>query len=85
MCSSALRPKSRAGYPAVGFALGFRNGFALVSIWFHTAQVMCFPLLLRSSAAHAYVDLAMRWRAAETLFFFAFLRLEDLGRSSEAG
>ena len=42
-------------------------------------------LLLRNSAAHAYVDPAMRWRAAETMNFFAFLRLEDPGRSSEAG
>ena len=46
---------------------------------------MFFVLFLRSSAAHAYVDPAMRWRAAETMNFFAFLRLEDPGRPSEAG
>ena len=39
----------------------------------------------KTPAGCADVAPTMRWRAAETLFFFAFLRLEDLRRSSEAG
>ena len=51
-------------------------GFELRSelIGFALRRTCFVVLLLRSSAAYAYVDLAMRWRAAETMFLLAFCK-----------
>ena len=50
---------------------------------YRLGRVSCYNI--ETSAGLAYAAPAMRWRAAETFDFCAFLRLEDLRRSSEAG
>ena len=54
----------------------WKIGFELRSelIGFALRRSCFFVLLVRSSAAYAYVDLAMRWHAAETMNLFAFCK-----------
>ena len=57
----------------------------LTSHWKSLPSTRAADLICLSIGVHAYVAPARRGGMGGRLFFFAFLRLEDLGRSSEAG
>ena len=76
-------PERRALRQARSFSIFVSSLRLLRADHYRLGRVSCYNI--ETSAGLAYAAPAMRWRAAETFNFCAFLRLEDLRRSSEAG
>ena len=69
----------------IGIILGEQVGVCIVAGACGEGALKNIRFRLASAVEHAHVDPALRGCVGVAFVFFAFLRLEDPGRSSEAG